>query len=62
MKNLDKYLTLLDGDVDGLLLTSRYSRHYGAWNSTSPRASPSSQRRAAATSLTAATSSPPKRT
>ena len=30
MKNLDKYLTLLDGDVDGLLLTSRYSRHYGA--------------------------------
>ena len=25
MKNLDKYLTLLDGDVDGLLLTSRYS-------------------------------------
>ena len=27
MKNLDKYLTLLDGDVDGLLLTSRYSRH-----------------------------------
>ena len=30
MKNLDKYLTLLGGDVDGLLLTSRYSRHYGA--------------------------------
>ena len=30
MKNLDKFLTLLDGDVDGLLLTSRYSRHYGA--------------------------------
>ena len=30
MKNLDKYLSLLDGDVDGLLLTSRYSRHYGA--------------------------------
>ena len=30
MKNLDKYLTLLDGEVDGLLLTSRYSRHYGA--------------------------------
>lgn len=30
MKNLDKYLTLLDGQVDGLLLTSRYSRHYGA--------------------------------
>ena len=30
MKNLDKYLTLLDGDVDGLLLTSRCSRHYGA--------------------------------
>ena len=30
MKNLEKYLTLLNDDVDGLLLTSRYSRHYGA--------------------------------
>ena len=30
MKNLEKYLSLLDGEVDGLLLTSRYSRHYGA--------------------------------
>ena len=30
MNNLDKYLSLLDGEVDGLLLTSRYSRHYGA--------------------------------
>ena len=30
MKNLEKFLTLLDGEVDGLLLTSRYSRHYGA--------------------------------
>ena len=30
MKNLDKYLSLLSGEVDGLLLTSRYSRHYGA--------------------------------
>ncbi len=30
MRNLEKYLTLLDGEVDGLLLTSRYSRHYGA--------------------------------
>ena len=30
MKNLEKYLTLLAGEVDGLLLTSRYSRHYGA--------------------------------
>ena len=30
MSNLNKYLSLLDGDVDGLLLTSRYSRHYGA--------------------------------
>ena len=30
MKNIDKYLSLLSGDVDGLLLTSRYSRHYGA--------------------------------
>ena len=29
MKNLDKYLTLLQ-DHQGLLLTSRYSRHYGA--------------------------------
>ena len=30
MKNLEKYLSILDGEVDGLLLTSRYSRHYGA--------------------------------
>ena len=30
MKNLEKYRTLLDDEVDGLLLTSRYSRHYGA--------------------------------
>ncbi|MDD6200083.1 MAG: aminopeptidase P family protein [Firmicutes bacterium] len=30
MKNLEKFLSLLDGDVDGLLLTSRYSRHYAA--------------------------------
>ena len=30
MRNIDKYLSLLDGEVDGLLLTSRYSRHYGA--------------------------------
>ncbi len=30
MRNIEKYLTLLDGEVDGLLLTSRYSRHYGA--------------------------------
>ena len=30
MKNLDKYLSLLAGEVKGLLLTSRYSRHYGA--------------------------------
>ena len=30
MKNLDKYLSLLGCEVDGLLLTSRYSRHYGA--------------------------------
>ena len=30
MKNLEKYLSLLGGDLDGLLLTSRYSRHYGA--------------------------------
>ncbi len=30
MNNLEKYLTLLSGEVDGLLLTSRYSRHYGA--------------------------------
>ena len=29
MNNLNKYLTLLDGEVDGLLLTSRYSRFYG---------------------------------
>jgi len=30
MKNLDKYLSLLEGEVDGLLLTSRFSRYYGA--------------------------------
>ena len=30
MKNLEKYLSLLTGEVDGLLLTSRYSRYYGA--------------------------------
>ena len=30
MKNLTKYKSLLNGEVDGLLLTSRYSRHYGA--------------------------------
>lgn len=30
MKNMEKYLSLLDGEVDGLLLTSRYSRYYGA--------------------------------
>jgi len=30
MKNLEKYLSLLGEEVDGLLLTSRYSRHYGA--------------------------------
>ena len=30
MKNMEKYLTLLSGEVDGLLLTSRYSRMYSA--------------------------------
>ena len=30
MKNLEKFLTLLNDEVDGLLLTSRYSRHYAA--------------------------------
>ena len=30
MKNLEKYLSLLTEDLNGLLLTSRYSRHYGA--------------------------------
>ena len=30
MKNLEKYLTLLGEEVDGLLLTSRYSRFYAA--------------------------------
>ena len=30
MKNLEKYLSLLEGEIDGLLLTSRYSRFYGA--------------------------------
>ena len=28
MRNIDKFLSLLDGEIDGLLLTSRYSRHY----------------------------------
>ncbi len=30
MKNLDKYLSLLNEEVNGLLLTSRFSRYYGA--------------------------------
>ena len=30
MKNIEKYLSVLTGEVDGLLLTSRYSRYYGA--------------------------------
>lgn len=30
MKNLEKYLSLLGEEVDGLLLTSRFSRMYGA--------------------------------
>ena len=30
MKNIEKYLSLLTDGVDGLLLTSRYSRFYGA--------------------------------
>ena len=30
MKNLEKYLSVLGETADGLLLTSRYSRHYGA--------------------------------
>ena len=30
MNNMEKYLSLLTGEVDGLLLTSRYSRYYGA--------------------------------
>ncbi len=30
MKNMEKYLSLLGQEVDGLLLTSRYSRHYCA--------------------------------
>ena len=30
MKNLEKYLSVLSDEVDGLLLTSRYSRMYGA--------------------------------
>ena len=30
MKNLDKYVSLLKDQTDGLLLTSRYSRYYGA--------------------------------
>ncbi len=30
MKNIEKYISLLGEEADGLLLTSRYSRHYGA--------------------------------
>ena len=30
MRNIDKYLSLLNNEVDGLLLTSPYSRYYGA--------------------------------
>lgn len=30
MKNVDKYITLLESESAGLLLTSRYSRHYSA--------------------------------
>ena len=30
MTNMEKYLSLLDDEVDGLLLTSQYARHYGA--------------------------------
>ena len=30
MTNLEKYLTLLEGEVDGLLLTSPFSRYYSA--------------------------------
>ncbi len=30
MKNIEKYVSLLGSQVDGLLLTSRYSRYYGA--------------------------------
>ena len=30
MTNMEKYLSLLNDEVDGLLLTSRYARHYGA--------------------------------
>ena len=30
MKNLEKYMSLLNEEVNGLLLTSRYSRHYAA--------------------------------
>ena len=30
MKNIEKYLSLLGDEVDGLLLTSPYSRYYGA--------------------------------
>lgn len=30
MKNIEKYLSILTDEVDGLLLTSRYSRHYAA--------------------------------
>ena len=30
MKNMEKYLSILNEEVDGLLLTSRYSRYYCA--------------------------------
>ena len=30
MKNMEKYLSILTDEVDGLLLTSRHSRYYCA--------------------------------
>ena len=30
MNNMEKYLSILNSDTEGLLLTSRYSRLYGA--------------------------------
>ena len=48
MKNIEKYLSILTDEVDGLLLTSRYSRMYGA-ELTLLKASPSFPGRVAAT-------------
>ena len=60
MKNLDKYLSLLGEEVDGLLLTAN-TAVFTARSITSPKVLPSLRKTAAATLQTAAISSPRKR-